>query len=65
MYTFTTAGAALATASAYEAAVGAAAQTSGTTTLDQVTVSDQAEAIGGLQKTYSGGQLARGGDLGL
>ncbi|MDR6214842.1 iron complex outermembrane receptor protein [Paracidovorax wautersii] len=47
------------------AAVGAAAQTSGTTTLDQVTVSDQAEAIGGLQKTYSGGQLARGGDLGL
>ncbi|KQR50370.1 TonB-dependent receptor [Acidovorax sp. Leaf160] len=28
-------------------------------------VTDQAEAIGGLQKTYSGGQLARGGDLGL
>lgn len=28
-------------------------------------MSDQAEAIGGLQKTYSGGQFARGGSLGL
>lgn len=46
------------------AAAGAMAQTAGTT-LEQVTISDQAEAIGGLQKTYSGGQLARGGDLGL
>lgn len=28
-------------------------------------MSEQAEAIGNLQKTYSGGQLARGGDLGI
>lgn len=28
-------------------------------------MSDQAEAIGGLQKTYSGGQFARGGNLGI
>lgn len=28
-------------------------------------MSDQAEAIGGLQKTYSGGQFARGGSLGI
>ena len=47
------------------AAVGVAAQTAGRTALDEVVVSDQAEAIGGLQKTYSGGQLARGGDLGI
>ena len=51
------------------AAAGAMAQTAGTaggdTTLDEVRVKEQAEAIGGLQKTYSGGQLARGGDLGL
>src|SRR3989442_5982707 len=33
--------------------------------LKEVTVSDQAEAIGGLQKTYAGGQIARGGDLGI
>ena len=48
------------------AAVGAVAQTSTTTNqLGDVTVTDQAAAIGGLQKTYSGGQLARGGDLGI
>lgn len=48
------------------AAAGAAAQaTPATSTLEQVTVSGQAEAIGGLQKTYSGGQFARGGDLGI
>jgi iron complex outermembrane receptor protein len=49
------------------AAAGAAAQTAAPsgTTLDQVTVNEQAEAIGNLQKTYSGGQLARGGDLGI
>ena len=47
------------------AAVGVGAQTASKTALDEVVVSDQAEAIGGLQKTYSGGQLARGGDLGL
>ena len=48
-------------------AVGAAAQTatSSNSTLEQVTVTDQAQAIGNLQKTYSGGQLARGGDLGI
>jgi iron complex outermembrane receptor protein len=34
-------------------------------TLQEVQVSGQAEAIGGLQKKYSGGQLARGGDLGI
>ncbi|MFT3800774.1 MAG: TonB-dependent siderophore receptor [Burkholderiaceae bacterium] len=34
-------------------------------TLPSVTVYSQPEAIGGLQKTYSGGQLARGGYLGL
>lgn len=33
--------------------------------LDEVLVSEEAEAIGGLQKTYSGGQFARGGDLGI
>ena len=33
--------------------------------LAEVVVSEEAEAIGGLQKTYSGGQLARGGDLGM
>lgn len=48
------------------AAAGAVAQTTPTgKSLDEVVVTDQAEAIGGLQKTYSGGQLARGGDLGL
>ena len=56
------------------AAAGVAAQTAptttpsttpATTTLGQVEVIGQAEAIGGLQKTYSGGQLARGGDLGI
>ena len=53
------------------AAAGAAAQTAGTPatasgkTLDEVKVTEQSEAIGGLQKTYSGGQLARGGDLGI
>lgn len=48
------------------AAVGAMAQTASSgTQLKEVTVSDQAEAIGNLQKTYSGGQLARGGDLGI
>ncbi|MFN7154167.1 MAG: TonB-dependent receptor [Acidovorax sp.] len=56
-------------------AAGAAAQTAGSapagaaapagTVLKEVIVSDQAEAIGGLQKTYSGGQFARGGSLGL
>lgn len=35
------------------------------TTLQEVVVTDQAEAIGGLQKTYSGGQFARGGSLGI
>ncbi|PIF26435.1 iron complex outermembrane receptor protein [Acidovorax sp. 56] len=33
--------------------------------LAEVVVSEEAEAIGGLQKTYSGGQFARGGDLGI
>ncbi|MCD2513195.1 TonB-dependent receptor [Comamonas endophytica] len=49
------------------AAAGAAAQTSSTAAnrLGDVTVTDQAASIGGLQKTYSGGQLARGGDLGI
>lgn len=47
------------------ATAGAMAQPATDKTLSQVEVSDQAEAIGGLQKTYSGGQLARGGDLGL
>ncbi len=47
------------------AAASVAAQTSSKTTLDEVVVSEQAEAIGGLQKTYSGGQFARGGDLGI
>ena len=47
------------------ATVGAAAQTTSGSTLEQVTVTDQAQAIGNLQKTYSGGQLARGGDLGI
>ena len=47
------------------AAASVAAQTTSKTALDEVVVSDQAEAIGGLQKTYSGGQLARGGDLGI
>lgn len=47
------------------AAASAGAQTASKSALDEVVVSDQAEAIGGLQKTYSGGQLARGGDLGL
>lgn len=49
------------------AAVGVAAQTTAASgaTLDEVKVREQAEAIGGLQKTYSGGQFARGGDLGI
>ncbi|MGJ7610384.1 MULTISPECIES: TonB-dependent receptor [unclassified Variovorax] len=48
------------------AAAGAAAQTATTATeLKEVVVTDQAEAIGGLQKTYSGGQFARGGSLGI
>ncbi|MBU1350680.1 MAG: TonB-dependent siderophore receptor [Gammaproteobacteria bacterium] len=57
------------------AAAGVAAQTAGTThtgaaapsgtALKEVVVSDQAEAIGGLQKTYAGGQFARGGSLGI
>lgn len=48
------------------AVVGAAAQTAPKDAkLGEVTVTDQAEAIGNLQKTYSGGQLARGGDLGI
>lgn len=34
-------------------------------TLQEVQVVDQAESIGGLQKKYSGGQLARGGALGI
>lgn len=34
-------------------------------TLAPVTVYSSPESIGGLQKTYSGGQLARGGNLGL
>jgi len=46
------------------ASLGALAQTA-STPLQEVVVSDQAAAIGGLQKTYSGGQLARGGDLGI
>lgn len=33
--------------------------------LGAVTVTGQAEAIGGLQKTYAGGQFARGGSLGI
>lgn len=48
------------------AAVGAAAQTPAKDAkLGEVTVTEQAEAIGNLQKTYSGGQLARGGSLGI
>ncbi|PZP99168.1 MAG: TonB-dependent siderophore receptor [Variovorax paradoxus] len=48
------------------AAGGALAQATATTAqLKEVTVSEQAEAIGNLQKTYSGGQLARGGSLGI
>ena len=50
------------------AAAGALAQTkTQTTELQEINVTAQAEAaaIGGLQKTYSGGQLARGGDLGI
>ncbi|WP_229722824.1 TonB-dependent receptor [Xylophilus rhododendri] len=48
------------------AAAGAGAQTVDTKIqLKDTNVSEQAEAIGGLQKTYSGGQLARGGDLGI
>ena len=47
------------------AAAGVSAQTTTGTTLTEVIVSDQAEAIGGLQKTYSGGQFARGGSLGI
>jgi iron complex outermembrane receptor protein len=47
------------------AAVGAAAQAGDNPALKEVVVSDQAEAIGGLQKTYAGGQFARGGDLGI
>lgn len=35
------------------------------TTLNQVLVVGQADGIGGLKGTYSGGQLARGGNLGL
>ncbi|MDM0120619.1 TonB-dependent receptor [Variovorax arabinosiphilus] len=46
-------------------AAGATAQTTTSTTLQEVVVSDQTEAIGGLQKTYSGGQFARGGSLGI
>ncbi|MEZ4179850.1 hypothetical protein QUR65_24110, partial [Salmonella enterica] len=46
-------------------AAGAAAQATSRTALDEVVVSEQAEAIGGLQKTYSGGQFARGGSLGI
>jgi len=43
-----------------------AATTSSTgTSLQEVVVTDQAQSIGGLQKTYSGGQLARGGSLGI
>ncbi|WP_233584622.1 TonB-dependent receptor [Aquabacterium soli] len=49
------------------AAFGAVAQTATQTKqLQDVKVTAQADAaIGGLQKTYSGGQLARGGDLGI
>jgi len=36
-----------------------------TTELKEVTITDQAATIGGLQKTYSGGQFARGGNLGI
>lgn len=46
------------------ASLGVAAQTA-TKSLQEVVVTDQAAAIGGLQKTYAGGQLARGGDLGI
>ncbi|WPB56439.1 TonB-dependent siderophore receptor [Xylophilus sp. GOD-11R] len=48
------------------AASGAGAQTVDTNIrLKDTNVADQAQAIGGLQKTYSGGQFARGGDLGI
>lgn len=47
------------------AAAGVAAQTTTNTDLKEVVVTDQAESIGGLQKTYSGGQFARGGSLGI
>ncbi|HZY18996.1 MAG TPA: TonB-dependent siderophore receptor [Ramlibacter sp.] len=44
----------------------ATAQTAPTNrALSGVTVYGTVDAIGGLQKTYSGGQLARGGNLGL
>jgi iron complex outermembrane recepter protein len=48
-------------------AAAAAAQTEPppSRALPSVTVYGQSEGIGGLQKTYSGGQLARGGNLGL
>lgn len=47
-------------------AFGAAAQTSvSAPKLGEVTVPGKTEAIGGLQKTYSGGQFARGGSLGI
>lgn len=50
------------------AAASAAAQAPtapATGQLGEVVVSGEAEAIGGLQKTYAGGQFARGGSLGI
>ncbi|MGE0798966.1 MAG: TonB-dependent receptor [Lautropia sp.] len=49
------------------AAAGALAQTAEPPArqMGVITVTEQQEAIGGLQKTYSGGQFARGGDLGI
>ena len=48
------------------AASGAAAQaTVPTVTLREVTVSGESEVPGGLQKPYAGGQVARGGSLGV
>lgn len=59
-------GLALAAAGAAAQATAPAAPAAGASaTLGQVTVNEQAEAIGNLQKTYSGGQFARGGDLGI
>lgn len=47
------------------AAIGQDSGVQGGNVLQEVVVTGEAEAIGNLQKTYSGGQLARGGDLGI
>lgn len=47
------------------AAIGQDSGAQGGNVLQEVVVTGEAEAIGNLQKTYAGGQIARGGDLGL